>query len=282
MLEYIALYPETLAAVRRYPAADRALLYEAMVMYGTEGTEPDWPEEDLKWLIWESLRQRVDQAAKKSDTNRRNRSGTKNNEEQRTTTNNNETERTGTNDNETERTGTNRNHHTETHTQTETKTDADTEPREPRGEDEHTHEVQQEGDAGARARESALWYNPEHPDGVIDTAWLSSDSARKAIGQRILNHVVKRKLISMDVVTAESGRIIGREIGESLNAAMRAGIPPGECQRMAAAARALWAWEIRLKQAALNAGTAPPGMADAWREDVAEMAGDTEELALYG
>ena len=73
MLEYIQLYPETLAAVKRYPAADRALLYEAMVAYGTAGEEPDWPEEDLKWLIWESLRQRVDMAARKSETNRNNR-----------------------------------------------------------------------------------------------------------------------------------------------------------------------------------------------------------------
>ena len=59
MLEYVQLYPETLAAVKRYPAADRALLYEAMVAYGTAGEEPDWPEDDLKWLIWESLRQRI-------------------------------------------------------------------------------------------------------------------------------------------------------------------------------------------------------------------------------
>jgi len=52
MLDYIQLYPETIAMVRRYPASDRALLYEAMVSYGTEGSTPDWPEDDLKWLDW--------------------------------------------------------------------------------------------------------------------------------------------------------------------------------------------------------------------------------------
>ena len=62
-MDYLQMYPETFAAVKRYPAADRALLYEAMAAYAFDGTEPDWPEDDLKWLIWEALKQRVDVAA---------------------------------------------------------------------------------------------------------------------------------------------------------------------------------------------------------------------------
>ena len=38
----------------------------------------------------------------------------------------------------------------------------------------------------------------------------------------------------------------------------------------------------RLKEAALLYGTAPPGMAAAWREDVAELSAEAEEVALYG
>ena len=288
MLEYVQLYPETLAAVKRYPAADRALLYEAMVSYGTEGAEPDWPEDDLKWLIWESLRQRVDLAARKSETNRNNR--------KRNETNQNETERTGTNQNETERTGTNCNPQSESEPDTETEADPEENPVNP-VERTHTQGEQPEGNAGARAGAGqgslggdrvngetvpAGWYDPEHPDRPCDASWLASDAARRAIAQRILDHVVRAKSISLEICSADSGRTIGREIGPALCAAMAAGIPPGSCQQMATAARTLWAWEIRLKAAALDAGTAPPGMEAAWREDVAEMRGDTEDLALYG
>lgn len=277
MLEYVQLYPETLAAVKRYPAADRALLYEAMVSYGTEGAEPDWPEDDLKWLIWESLRQRVDLAARKSETNRNNR--------KRNGTNQNETERTETNQNETERTETNRNPQSESEPEAETEADPEETPVNP-VESTHTQGEQPEGNAGARARAGetvpAGWYDPEHPDRPCDASWLASDTARRAIAQRILDHVVRAKSISLEICSADSGRTIGREIGPALCAAMAAGIPPGSCQQMAAAARTLWAWEIRLKAAALDAGTAPPGMEAAWREDVAEMRGDTEDLALYG
>ena len=288
MLEYVQLYPETLAAVRRYPAADRAMLYEAMVSYGTEGTEPDWPEDDLKWLIWESLRQRVDLAARKSETNRNNR--------KRTVTDQNETERTGTNQNETERIETIRNPQSESEPESETEADPEENPVDP-VERTHTQGEQQEGNAGARAGAGqgslggnrvngetvpAGWYDPEHPDRPCDASWLGSDAARKAIAQRILDHVIRRKIVTPGAVTADSGRTIGREIMEALQAAMAAGKSPAECQRLARDARELWAWEIRLKAAALDAGTAPPGMEAAWREDVAEMRGDTEDLALYG
>ena len=283
MLEYIQLYPETLAAVKRYPAADRALLYEAMVSYGTEGTAPDWPEDDLKWLIWESLRQRVDMAARKSETNRNNR---KRNGTERTGTNQNETERTGTNQNETERNETNRNPQSESEAESETEADPEENPVDLPVEREHTHREQPEGGAGARAGAGetvpAGWYDPEHPDRPCDASWLGSPQARKSIAQRILDHVIRRRVITPGAITAESGRAIGREIMEALQAAMAAGKAPAECQRMAQDARALWVWEIRLKEAALEYGTAPPGMAAAWREDVAELSAEAEDVALYG
>lgn len=299
MLEYVQLYPETLAAVKRYPAADRALLYEAMVAYGTAGEEPDWPEDDLKWLIWESLRQRIDLAARKSETNRNNRrkaetTGTNPNETERTGTKQNEPERIETNPNETERIETIRNPQSESESDAESESEAD--PESP-VEREHTHREQPEGSAGARAGAGqgslggdrvngetvpAGWYDPKHPDRPCDASWLGSDAARKSIAQRILDYVTRHKVITLQAINAESGRVIGREIMPALQAAMAAGKSPGECQRLARDARALWVWEIRLKEAALEYGTAPPGMAAAWREDVAEMAGEAEEVALYG
>lgn len=278
MLEYIQLYPETLAAVKRYPAADRALLYEAMVSYGTEGAAPDWPEDDLKWLIWESLRQRVDMAARKSETNRNNR--------KRNGTNQNETERTGTNQNETERNETNRNPEPDAESEPDAEPEDDpVNPVDLPVERAHTQGTQQGDSAGAGAGEESVpagWYDPEHPDRPCDAAWLASPQARKSIAQRILDHVIRRKVITPGAITADSGRTIGREIMEALQAAMAAGKSPAECQRLAQEARALWVWEIRLKEAALLYGTAPPGMAAAWREDVAELSAEAEEVALYG
>lgn len=62
-MEYLQMFPDTFAAVKRYAPADRCLLYEAMGEYAFTGTEPDWPDDDIKWLIWEPLKQRVDLAA---------------------------------------------------------------------------------------------------------------------------------------------------------------------------------------------------------------------------
>lgn len=72
MLEYLQMYPETFALVKRYTPEHRCFLYEAMAQYAFTGDEPDWPEDDVKWLIWEALKQRVDSAQRKAEKNREN------------------------------------------------------------------------------------------------------------------------------------------------------------------------------------------------------------------
>lgn len=69
-MEYITFFPETFAAVKRYSPADRALLYEAMGEYAFSGAEPDWPDDDIKWFVWDSLKQRVDTAREASERKR--------------------------------------------------------------------------------------------------------------------------------------------------------------------------------------------------------------------
>lgn len=71
-MDYLQMYPETFAAVKRYAPADRCYLYEAMASYAFDGSEPDWPEDDLKWLIWEALKQRIDVAAMYVEKQRQN------------------------------------------------------------------------------------------------------------------------------------------------------------------------------------------------------------------
>ena len=279
MLEYVQFYPETIALVKRYPAADRALLYEAMVMYGTTGEEPDWPEDDLKWFVWESLRQRVAMAeSAKAAKSRAGKGGA--DKRWQNQPENGTGKQTMAEDSTAWQTVAE--HGSESDAESEP--DPDPEP-EPRG--EITHKDPQQGDsAGAHAGERetvpAGWYDPEQPDRPCDASWLGSPQARKSIAQRILDHVIRRRIITPGAVTAESGRTMGREIMDALQAAMAAGKSPGECQKLAHDARDLWVWEIRLKEIALAYGTAPPAMADLWKQDVAELSAEAEEVALYG
>lgn len=101
-MEYIALYPETLALVKRYPEAQRCRLYEAMAAYAFTGEEPDWPDDALEWYGWEALKQQVDRARSKSEQNKANGGKAK-----RTEAKASETERTEANQSESKRNGAN-------------------------------------------------------------------------------------------------------------------------------------------------------------------------------
>ena len=240
MLYYVALYPETLAMVKRYPASDRALLYEAMVFYGTDGSVPDWPDDDLKWLIWESLRQRVDAAAKKSETNRRNR-------QQRTGTNGNEPERNETNANETERNETNTNPETETDTESETEPETET----PGDMDTHTNPPQGDN-APARARPG--WFDPAHPANGDDGAWRYSEPARRATAQRILTHVINSGRLKEQFSVEKDGTTLGLNLFEVLCAAMKYGLTPRECLQEADDCQKTWQWERHLREYVVSQG----------------------------
>lgn len=65
-MDYVAMYPETFEAVRRYSPQDRCFLYEAMGQYAFTGELPTWAEDDLKWYVWEALKQRIDAAIRLS------------------------------------------------------------------------------------------------------------------------------------------------------------------------------------------------------------------------
>jgi DnaD/phage-associated family protein len=72
MLDYLQLYPETLALIKRYPKEQRYDLIEAQMEYACDGKEPVWPEDDTKWLIWEALKLQVDRTVKKVEQNKAN------------------------------------------------------------------------------------------------------------------------------------------------------------------------------------------------------------------
>lgn len=98
-MEYAAIFPETLALVKRYPKEQRYNLLEAMAQYAFDGSEPEWPEDALEWYCWEGLRQQVDRARSKSAQNKANGSKGKRNE-----ANESEQKRNEANESEAERT----------------------------------------------------------------------------------------------------------------------------------------------------------------------------------
>ena len=291
MLDYLPIFPELLEALEEFDDAQVGRLLRAAAVYAFSGVEPDFAPGSPERFAWRFIRQRVDAAAMKREKKAaagaqggRPKKAEESTEKQ--------TKATESTEKQTEATESLQSQEQSQAQEQEQGTPSPVIP-----EREHTHREQPEGSAGARAGAGqgslggdrvngetvpAGWYDPEHPDRPCDASWLGSDAARKSIAQRILDYVTRHKVITLQAINAESGRVIGREIMGALQAAMAAGKSPGECQRLAQDARALWVWEIRLKEAALEYGTAPPGMAAAWREDVAELAGEAEEVALYG
>lgn len=280
MLDYLPIFPELLEALEEFDDAQVGRLLRAAAVYAFSGVEPDFAPGSPERFAWRFIRQRVDAAAMKREKKAaagaqggRPKKAEESTEKQ--------TKADESTEKQTEATESLQSQSQEQSQEQEQGTPSPVTP-----EREHTHREQPEGNAGAHARAGetvpAGWYDPEHPERPCDASWLGSDAARKAIAQRILDYVTRHKVITLQAINAESGRVIGREIMPALQAAMAAGKSPGECQRLARDARDLWVWEIRLKETALAYGTAPPGMAEAWREDVKELAGEAEEIALYG
>ena len=281
MLDYLPVFPELMEALEEFDDAQVGRLLRAAAVYAFSGEEPDFAPGSPERFAWRFIRQRVDAAAAK-----REKKAAAGGQGGRPKKADESTEKQTKADESTEKQDeAGESLQEQSQSQEQAQAQGDPSPVNP-VEREHTHREQQEGGAGARAGAGetvpAGWYDPEHPDRPCDASWLASAQARKAIAQRILDHVIRQKIITPGAITADSGRTIGREIMEALQAAMAAGKSPAECQRLAQEARALWVWEIRLKEAALEYGTAPPGMAAAWREDVAELSAEAEDVALYG
>ena len=64
----------------------------------------------------------------------------------------------------------------------------------------------------------------------------------------------------------------------SIAAALKTGLPPGDCQALADGAVSAWAWEYRLKEAAMARGM----IRQDWREELEELRPDYQGLLAYG
>ena len=247
MLDYIQIYPETRDAVRRYPAADRALLYEAMLDYATTGREPDWPEDDLKWFVWESLRQKVcdaERAHKKKQAAGSAGGRGKQSEAEESKAEQDEAEGSKAKQNEAEESK------AKPESESDADTDAETEAEPETVMDTHTSSQPE----APRRRARAGWFDPEHPAGPDDGAWRYSEKARRAVAQRILTYVLNSGRMKQQFSVSEDGETLGEDLFEVLCAAMLYGMSPRECLQEADDWRTTWQWENALREYVISQG----------------------------
>ena len=124
MLNYLQIFPETKAMVQRYKPEDRCYLYEAMMEYAFTGNDPEWPDDDMKWFVWETLKQTV----KRADAAReRKQAAGRASAEQRTSTERNRAQQNATESNRAQQAATEANPESESDTESDTDTETERE-----------------------------------------------------------------------------------------------------------------------------------------------------------
>ena len=261
MLDYIQIYPETRDAVRRYPAADRALLYEAMLDYATTGQEPDWPDDDLKWFVWESLRQKVcdaERAHKRKQAagsaggrpkqDEAEPSDAKQDEAEESTEKQDKAEESNEKQNEAEESRPKQKKARQSKAKPESESESDAEP------ETVTNTHTSSPPEASRRRARAGWFDPEHPADPDDGAWRYSEKARRAVAQRIMTHVINSGRLAHQFSVTEDGQVLGDDLFEVLCTAMLYGMSPRECLQEADDWKTTWRWEKALRDYVISQG----------------------------
>lgn len=270
-MKYLPIFPELMEELSELDDASIGRMVRAMSAYAFDGVEPTFDKGTPERILWPVFRLKIDGWRDKSE--KKAAAGAAGGE-----ANGSKPKQTEANESkpkQKEATGSKPKPQSQSQTQSQSEPQPEEDP-----EDVDTHTEIYGERPRARARRST-WYDPEHPERSFDNAWRFSEPARLAVAQRILETVLNEGLQVIPVPT-DTGNL-GEELLQSLEAAMRAGIPPDECQRIGERDRKSWLWEGHLKQLALDAGTAPPGRFEAWQNQVSECAEDLQEpAAAYG
>lgn len=70
MLDYLKVFPEFEAMLRRYTDEERGRLFMAMMAYAYRGEEPDFAEDAHEWYIWDTIKLKIDQCAETLESKR--------------------------------------------------------------------------------------------------------------------------------------------------------------------------------------------------------------------
>lgn len=70
MLDYLKVFPEFEAMLRRYTDEERGRLFMAMMAYAYRGEEPDFADGAHEWYIWDTIKLKIDQCAETLESKR--------------------------------------------------------------------------------------------------------------------------------------------------------------------------------------------------------------------
>jgi hypothetical protein len=72
MLDYLKVFPDFEIMLRRYTDEERGRLFMAMMAYAYRGEEPDFEESAREWLIWDTIKLKIDQCTETLESKRAN------------------------------------------------------------------------------------------------------------------------------------------------------------------------------------------------------------------
>ena len=72
MLDYLKVFPDFEIMLRRYTDEERGRLFMAMMAYAYRGEEPDFEESAREWLIWDTIKFKIDQCTENLESKRAN------------------------------------------------------------------------------------------------------------------------------------------------------------------------------------------------------------------
>ena len=72
MLDYLKVFPDFEIMLRRYTDEERGRLFMAMMAYAYRGEEPDFEESAREWLIWDTIKLKIDQCTENLESKRAN------------------------------------------------------------------------------------------------------------------------------------------------------------------------------------------------------------------
>lgn len=72
MLDYLKVFPDFEIMLRRYTDEERGRLFMAMMAYAYRGEEPDFEESAREWLIWDTIKFKIDQCTETLESKRAN------------------------------------------------------------------------------------------------------------------------------------------------------------------------------------------------------------------
>lgn len=141
-----------------------------------------------------------------------------------------------------------------------------------------THDDPQPGGKHAHAfkrNKTKGWFDPANPGGEDDEAWRTSEQARRAVAQRLIDFERRNQLHDQTQRT-DAETVIGANLFSVVEEALSLGFAPTQLMEIAQKCKLTWEWELAIKALVLTeyGGTA---IYPDWAVEVAEFRQELED-----